>query len=92
MEVVWSDANRCELCIGDLDTFRVFVLVELGADRETGVRSRGGNELDDGAIATQWLAAPVDRDEREQPVLDLISFLAAGWRFLPMVFHQRRIA
>ena len=35
-----------------------------------------GNQLHDGY--DQWLAAPVLRDEREQPVLDLVPLAGAG--------------
>ena len=51
----------------------------LGADFEAGVCCGGCNELDDGPIAAQRLAPPVDGDEREEAVFDLVP-LAGAWR------------
>ena len=39
-------------------------------------------ELDDGAIAARWLAAPVHRDEREETMLD----------FVPLARPERQVA
>ena len=36
-----------------------------------------GDELDNCAVAAERLAPPVYRDEREQPVLDLVPFAGA---------------
>jgi len=80
MESVRGQVDGGELRDGDLDALGIFVLVELCAHLQAGVRGGGGDELDDGAIAAQRLAAPVDRDEREQPVLDLVPFAGAGGR------------
>ena len=49
--------------IGNLDTFWIFVFVQLGADLETAVGCCRSDQLDDGAIAAQRLASPVNRDE-----------------------------
>ena len=62
-----------------LDTLGILVLVELGANFEAGVCCGGCNELDDGPIAAQRLAPPVDGDEREEAVFDLVP-LAGAWR------------
>jgi len=79
VEGVRGQVDGGELRDGDLDALGIFVLVELCAHLQAGVRG-GGDELDDRAIAAQRLAAPVDRDEREQPVLDLVPFAGAGGR------------
>ena len=66
-----------DLRIGNLDPFGIFVVVQLGTDGKAGIRRRRGDQLDDRAKAAQRLAAPVDRDEREQTMLDLVPFAGA---------------
>jgi len=66
--------------IGDLDAFGIFVFVELSAHLEAGFGCRRGDQLNDRAIAAQRFASPVDRDEREETVLDLVPFAGAGWQ------------
>ena len=68
------------LQIGDLDTLWVFVFIQLGAYLETSIGCRRSDQLDDRAIASQWLASPVDRDERKKAVLDLVPLARAGWQ------------
>ena len=45
---------------------------------QTGAGGGGGDQLDDGLVADQRLAAPVLGDEREQPMLDLVPLAGAG--------------
>ena len=52
--------------VGDLDALWIFALIEFGADLEAGVGGGCGDQLDDGAVAAERLAPPVDGDEREQ--------------------------
>ena len=66
-----------DLRIGNLDPLGIFVFVQLGAHFEAGVGCGRGNQLDDCAIAAQRLAAPIDRDEREQTVLNFVPFAGA---------------
>ena len=66
--------------VEDLGAFGIFIFVELGAYFEAGIGCGRGNQLDDRAIASQRLAAPIDRDEREQAMLDLVPFAGAGWQ------------
>jgi hypothetical protein len=47
---------------------------------EAGFGCRRGDQLNDRAIAAQRFASPVDRDEREETVLDLVPFTGAGWQ------------
>ena len=54
--------------------------VELSAHLEAGFGCRRGDQLNDRAIAAQRFASPVDRDEREETVLDLVPFAGAGWQ------------
>src|SRR5882724_4993055 len=64
--------------IGNLDAFGIFVFVQLGAHLEAGIGCRRRDQLDDRAITAQRLASPVDRDEREKTVLDLVPLACAG--------------
>ena len=63
--------------VGNLDAFGIFVFVQLSAHFEAGIGCGRGDQLDDGAIAAQRLAAPVDRDERKESMLDLVPLCAA---------------
>ena len=78
MKVVWCDVDFGELRVRDFDALGIFVLIEFGADREPRIGRGCGDELDDGAIAAQGLAPPVDGDEREEAVLDFIPFAGSG--------------
>src|SRR5271165_889531 len=51
---------------------------QLGADFEAGVGCGRGDQLDNCTIASQRLAAPVDGDEREETMLDLVPLAGAG--------------
>ena len=77
MEWVQRDANGGELGVGDFDALGVFVLVQLSADLEAGVGGGSGDQLDNGAVAAQGLAPPIDGNEREEAVLDLVPLCAA---------------
>jgi hypothetical protein len=54
---VTRKVDGCELSVGYLDRLGIFVFVQLCSHPETGVGRSRGNQLDDGAIATQRLAA-----------------------------------
>src|SRR5215467_5403684 len=77
MKRMAGQIDGVDLRIGNLNPFGISVFVELGTDREAGIRRRRGNELDYRAKAAQRLAAPVDRDEREQTVLNFVPFAGA---------------
>ena len=79
MESVRGEFDGSELRVVDLDALGIFVRIELRVHLQACIGGGGGNELDYGAIAAQRLATPVDRDEREKPVLDLVP-LAGAWR------------
>src|SRR6202040_4111565 len=74
-----SDSDGVHFVIRDDDAFWILVGVEFAVDREAGARCRGGDQVDDHAIADQRCGAPVLTDEREQAVLDLVP-LAGAWR------------
>jgi hypothetical protein len=79
MEGVTREIDGGHLRVRDLDAFGIFIFVELGAYFEAGIGCGRGDQLDDRAIASQRLATPIDRDEREQAMLDLVAFAGAGW-------------
>ena len=78
VEVVPRDVHLGQFVIADFDPCFVGVGIELGLDRETGLRGRTGDEIDDGFVADQSFAAPVLRDEAEETVLDLVPLARAG--------------
>ncbi len=78
MERVAGKVDGGKLNVGDLDAFGIFIFVQLRADPEAAIDCRPCDQLDDCAIAAQWLAPPVDGDERKEAMLDLIPFAGAG--------------
>ena len=66
MERVAGEVDGSHLEIGNLDAFGIFLFVQPGAHLEAGICCRRGDQLDDRAIATQWLSPPVDGDEGEE--------------------------
>jgi len=55
--------------VGDLDAGRIGVLIEFAANRETGLRRRCGDQLDDDLVTDERFSAPVAGDEREETML-----------------------
>lgn len=77
MEGVRGDADGVHLGVTDLDAGGIAAGINLGFDVEAGVGGGRGDQLHDGLVADQRLSPPVLRDEREQAVLDLVSFAGA---------------
>src|ERR1700739_1098793 len=77
MELGSSEIDRGHLLIRNLDGLRIAIGVQLAPDGETRSRGCAGDQVDDGTIADQRLGAPVQADEREEPVLDLVPFAGA---------------
>src|ERR1700734_1851505 len=78
VELLPLDAQRAHLLGGDLDAGGVAAAVELGADDESPSMRRLADEVDDRLVGAQRPAAPVDGDEREEPMLDLVPLARAG--------------
>ena len=72
MEVVAFDVDGSHLPVADFNAARVTVLVEVAVHGETGIGFRCANKLQDDDMADQGFAAPVLRDEGEQPVLSCV--------------------
>src|SRR3989304_2979192 len=52
--------------------------IQPARDREASRGRRPGNELDDGFIVTERFAAPIGRDERKEPMFDLVPLARPG--------------
>ena len=79
MEVVPGKVDCGHFLVADLDAFGIGVRIEFAMHVQAGGGGRGGNQLDDDAIADQRSGAPVLADEGEQAVLDLVPFAGPGW-------------
>src|SRR5678816_1091900 len=79
--------DRRELLRWDLLADGVPPLVEASANNEPTAIRRVRDQVDDGFVRPQRPTAPVDRDEREQPVLDLVPLARAG-REMADVNHE----
>ena len=79
MEGIPLDVQLAEVLSRDRLADRVTAPVEPRTnDQATAVR-RVGDQVDDGLAGAQRTAAPVDGDEREQPVLDLVPLAGPRW-------------
>jgi hypothetical protein len=79
MELVSGDVDGGDLLVCDFDLLGVGGFVESGVDVQAGVGCGRGDQLDDDLVAGEWLAAPVEADEAEQSVLDLVPLRCARW-------------
>src|ERR1019366_3102573 len=78
VEGVWGNSYGGELGIGDFDSFLIGGVVDCGANAQTLLSSGCGDEVDDDFMAYQWPTPPIQADEREQSVFDLIPLARAG--------------
>jgi hypothetical protein len=76
--LVGLDVDRFELLRGDLLSGRVAPAIETSANHETTSVRSVRDEIDDRLVAAQRTPPPVDRDEREQSVLDLVPLAGTG--------------
>ena len=72
-----KDIDGGELIVGNAQAFGISIFIKLRAHPQSCLGRRGGDELNDRAITAQRLAAPIDRDERKQPMLDFIPLAGA---------------
>lgn len=78
MKAIAIDIDRVHFRVGDLDGFWVFIFVETALDIEPGARAGRSDQLDNDLVADQRFAAPVLRDEGEEPMLDAVPFAGTG--------------
>ena len=83
------EAYRRQLRIGDGDATRVLAAVEFRPNAESGPTVRRANEAHDRGQVDEWGAAPIHRDVREHPMLDLVP-LARTRRKVTDRDHQAR--
>src|SRR5437660_1195948 len=81
MKVMRKYVDSGELCIGDFESFRIFLFVEFSAHSQPRLGSGSGNEFDDCAKAAQGFAAPVDADERKSRCSILFHLLVPGGKW-----------
>ena len=78
VEVVGLDVDLGHFGVGDLDGFRVVVVVETAMDGEPGPGRGGADQSHDHGMGEQGFAAPVLRDEGEEAMFDAVPFAGAG--------------
>src|SRR4051794_33465421 len=78
MEIVTRDVDVVHLVVGDFDARGIALVIDLASYLQAGVGGCGADQLYDGLMADERLAAPILRDEREQAVLDLVPLAGAG--------------
>src|SRR5271157_5931874 len=76
VEVGGFDFDGGHLGFGDLDALVVDIFIEPAGDGEAFVSGCAADQLDNGLVANQGLAAPVLGDEGEQAVLYLVPLCA----------------
>src|SRR5260370_21320347 len=72
------DVDGGHVCVRYDNAAWVLAGVEFTAHREAGFGGSGRDQLDDHAIADEWLGAPVLADEGEEAVLDFVPLAGAG--------------
>src|ERR1700726_2290836 len=72
------DIDRGHLGVRDDNAFGVLSSVEFTAQGEAGFSGRCRDQLDDHAIADEWLGAPVLADEGKEAVLGFVPLAGAG--------------
>src|SRR4029077_7740382 len=78
MELGGFDFDRGEFGGGDEDALRIARLIEFAANGKSRIGLGGADQIDDHTVADEGLGTPVDRDEGEHAVLDLIPLAGAG--------------
>ena len=66
------------LAVTDLDASRLAGVTHLALDVKVGAGGRCGNQLNDGLIADQGLAAPVLGDKGERMMFELVPLAGTG--------------
>src|SRR5260370_33247579 len=78
MEVIVVESQLSEFLVRYLLAGRIGAAIKSGAHDEATSVGRVADEVDDGLVGPQRASAPVDRDKREQAVLDLVPLAGAG--------------
>ena len=78
MNFVTAELYLTEFLVGYFYSRLILIHVQDCLDFEPGARLGAANQIDDGLIIDQRLSSPVQTDEREEPVLDLVPLAGAG--------------
>src|SRR5712691_1119213 len=76
---VSPEIDLLHFCVGYLNTGLIESRVQLGLDPKAGRGARGTNQVDHSLIAHQRFALPVQTDEGEHAVLDLVPLAGTRW-------------
>jgi len=71
--------DRFHFLVAYLAPFLMFVRVEFAFHFEPRAGFRRTDEIDDRLIRAQWLTPPVDGNEGEQAMFDLVPLARSGW-------------
>ena len=80
MEAVSQKIERLHFGVGDLFSKGVFAAVESRSDDKACSRRRRTDEAHHGLERAEWSSSPVDRDEREETMFDLVPLARAWWK------------
>src|SRR5712671_6851359 len=86
------DIDRGHLGVRDDNAAGVLASVEFAAHSEAGFGGGGRDQIDDHAIADEWLGAPVLADEGEEPVFDFVPLAGAGRQWQTMMSRPSSLA
>ena len=77
---VAHNVDARHLLIADLAPSRILATIQTTLDFQTFGGCRPGDQVDNGFVINQRLAAPIRCDKREQAMLDLVPFAGARWK------------
>ena len=80
MELVRFHVHPLHLLVGYFSAGGIFPTIQATGYFQPLRRGGLGNQVHDGFVIPQRLAPPVRRNERKEPMLDLIPFAGAGWK------------
>ena len=78
VELARLELDLLHLLPGDLPSRRILAAIQPASHRQSLGRRRASDQIHDGLVISQRLAAPIRRDERKEPVLDLVPLTGAG--------------
>src|SRR5712691_2759709 len=78
MEKMTRQIDGGKFGIGDFHALGVFVLIQFGADGESGGSCGGRDQLNNRLKAAQGLSAPIEGDEGKEAMFDLVPLAGPG--------------
>src|ERR1039457_3316884 len=80
MEFVWFWVHVSHFLLRDFPARWILPTIQPTSDGQPFGRGRSGNQVHDRLVISQRLTPPVRRNEREEPVLDLVPLAGARWK------------